>query len=378
MTANILFVGDIVNTLKTDSFIDSELVDKIKNQDYSICNFEAPIIEEDIKIQKAGPHIFQKKETIKILKKSGFDLLLLSNNHMYDYGDHGLKITIKEAKKNKLEFIGAGLTYKDAYKPIIKNINGLKIAFLNACEAQFGVLDGSEFNRVSGYAWINHSLIDKSILKLKGNVDKIIVCVHAGLEGYSIPLTQWKDRYKMLCDLGADCIIGSHPHIPQGFEIYNNKPIFYSLGNFYFDTESFVNSMDYSFSVILKISKNDIIFDLIFHYKKNGMVKSIKKKDFPINIQKLNDNLYNDKKIKKMYLDAYQNITKKYFASIYNAYLSNDSLTQLLKKTILKFLNIKKLNKKRELLLQHLIRNESYRWVTTSAIELLNKTKKAK
>ena len=376
MSVNIMFVGDIVNTTKSETFIHSDLVKIIKKQNFAVCNFEAPINENSKKIKKAGPNILQKKETIQILNKSGFNLLLLANNHIYDYGIEGLKNTLKEAKKSKLDIVGAGVCFEDAYKPIIKKINGLNIGIINACEAQFGVLDGHNLNQVSGYAWINHPLIDTSIINLKNKVDKIIVCVHAGLENYSIPLSQWKARYKNLCDLGADCIIGSHPHVPQGYEVYKNKPIFYSLGNFYFDTESFSNSMDHSYSVILKITKNDIRFELIFHYKKDGIVRIIEEKDFPIKIQELNEKLYNDNEIVKMYLNAYHNITKKYFASIYNYYLSNDSFLQLLKKTVLKFVCSKSFKLKRELLLQHLLRNESYRWVTITAIELLKRNKK--
>lgn len=375
MSTNILIVGDIVNTTKTDSFIDSKLEKVINDQDFSICNFEAPVEGKGLKFKKAGPNISQKKQTIEILKKSGFNLLLLANNHMYDYGSQGLRDTISLAKKHKLDFTGAGSSFKEAYTPFIKVFNGLKIGFVNASEAQFGVLDGNNLNQVSGYAWINHPLIDESIIKLKDKVDKIIVCVHAGLENYSIPLTQWKERYRNLCDLGADCIIGSHPHIPQGFEIYKKKPIFYSLGNFYFDTESFTNSPDYSFSVILKISKTEILFDLIYHYKQNGKVQLLTQKDVPFDIQDLNDQLENSIEIEKMYIDAYNNITKKYFAAIYNSYLLSDTLLQLIKKTVLKFIYFRKYRLKRELLLQHLVRNETYRWVTVTAIELLNRKK---
>ena len=115
---------------------------------------------------------------------------------------------------------------------------------------------------------------------------------------------------------------------------------------------------------------------MIFHYKKDGIVRIIEEKDFPIKIQELNEKLYNDNEIVKMYLNAYHNITKKYFASIYNYYLSNDSFLQLLKKTVLKFVCSKSFKLKRELLLQHLLCNESYRWVTITAIELLKRNKK--
>lgn len=377
MSANILIVGDIVNTTNKDSFIDSKLKKIITDQDFSICNFEAPVHGKGLKFEKAGPNISQKTQTLEILKESGFNLLLLANNHMYDFGQKGLLKTILMAREHELDVIGAGSSFDEAYKPLIKEFNGVRIGFVNASEAQFGVLDGNNLNQTSGYAWINHPLIDESIDKLKDEVDKVIVCVHAGLENYSIPLTQWKDRYKKLCDLGADCIIGSHPHVPQGFEMYKKKPIFYSLGNFYFDAESFSDSPDYSFSVILKISKTEILFDFIYHYKQNGKVRLLAQKDFPFDIRDLNDQLENSFEIEKMYVDAYNRITKRYFAAIYNSYLLSDTFLQLIKKTIFKFIYIRKYRLKRELLLQHLVRNETYRWVTVTAIELLNRKKES-
>ena len=143
MNTNLFICGDIVNKTKKESFIDVKLEKIINQQDYSICNFEAPIEGEELAYQKAGPSLSQKKETLEILKKTGFDLLLLANNHMYDYGHEGLIKTMFLAKKHNLETIGAGKNYEEAYKPLIKELNGLKIAFINASEAQFGVLDGT-------------------------------------------------------------------------------------------------------------------------------------------------------------------------------------------------------------------------------------------
>ena len=374
MSVNILIVGDIVNTKNKESFIDTDLQELIKSQDYSVCNFEAPVQNSGLKYPKAGPSIFQNKETIEILKKAGFDLLLLANNHMYDYGEIGLLDTIKLAKTFNLETVGAGENFKKAYKPLIKEINGLNICFINACEAQFGVLDDINLNQSSGYAWINHSIIDQLILEYKNKVDKIIICAHAGLENYSIPLIQWKKRYRDLCDLGADCIVASHPHVPQGYEVYNNKPIFFSLGNFYFDTESFKNTPDHSFSVILNITKDKISFKPVFHHKLNGKVMLTSKEKNNISFATLNPLIENENEIKKMYLEAYLKITKQMFMSIHNSYYA-DTLKTLLKKTILKIFTPNIIKIRKQFLLQHLNRNETYRWVTVTAIELLNRKK---
>lgn len=373
-SANILIVGDIVNTKNKESFIDSDLQKLIKSQDYCVCNFEAPVENLGLKYPKAGPSVFQNKETIKILKEAGFDLLLLANNHMYDYGETGLLDTIKLAKTFNFDIIGAGKNFKKAYKPLVKEINGLNICLINACEAQFGVLDDITLNQSSGYAWINHSIIDQLILEYKNKVDKIIICAHAGLENYPIPLIQWKKRYRDLCDLGADCVVASHPHVPQGYEVYKNKPIFFSLGNFYFDTESFKNSADYSFSVILNITKDKISFKPVFHHKSNDKVMLTSSEKNNISFEILNPLIENEYEIDKMYLDAYFKITKQMFKSIHNSYYA-DTLKTLIKKTIFKIFTPNKFKIKKQFLLQHLNRNETYRWVTITALEMLNRKK---
>src|SRR5699024_4860928 len=139
------------------------------------CNFEAPVESEGIPIIKSGPHHYQRKDTIKGLKKQGFDLLCLANNHMYDYGIKGLESTIDLANKSGLETIGAGFNFKEAYKPLIKKIKNIKLGFINACEAQFGVIDYSSDKKDAGYAWLNHSEIDNQILKLKESCDFVIL-----------------------------------------------------------------------------------------------------------------------------------------------------------------------------------------------------------
>ena len=370
MKAKIFISGDIVNTQNTIPFISNDLQKIIQEQDFSVCNFEAPIEGVGAKIIKAGPHLNQKSETIKLLETAGFNLLLLANNHIYDYGEEALVTTMQKASEANLHTIGAGLNKEDAYKPLIKEINGIKIGFINACEAQFGVLDGTNPKQGSGYAWINHQLINELIISTKKNVDKLILCVHAGLEDYPVPLYEWKERYKNLCDIGVDCIVGSHPHTPQGYEIYKNKPIFYSLGNFYFDTASFESLPDYSYSLILEITKEEINFKTIFHHKENGIVRLTKNKEESFDLDILNSQILDDKILDEVYLDAYEKITGNYFASVFNSLQFAGSFIQFIKHFIKIFFFSKKIRKRREVLLFHLIRNETYRWITQRAIAL--------
>lgn len=375
--AKIFICGDIANLVSNELvsnelFCDQEMQDLIKGAEYSICNFEAPVETTANPALKAGPNIQQRKETIKLLKQQGFDLLLLANNHIYDYGIKGLKKTLYEAQKQSIDTLGANVTINLTYKPLIKNINGIRFGFINACEAQFGQFVSSK-SEEGGYAWINHTLIDDAVMKLKKEVDFIIFLAHAGLENYDVPLYEWRDRYKRLCDLGVDCLVASHTHVPQGFEEYNNKYIFYSLGNFYFPYLNTVDKDEYGFSVMLNFDLGQKPnYEIIFHVRQKAMVKKISQIDSPISIKELNNKLSEDvysSYIRKVYQQAFNHICYRYYLNAFNVVEKQDSIVVKAKKIIKQVFFPHRNQLERELLLLHLIRNETYRYIIQRALE---------
>lgn len=357
-------------------FCSKELTKVISDVDYAICNFEAPIGEFGEAQPKAGIHHFQKKFTIEGLKKQGFNLLCLANNHIMDFGISGLTATINEAKRLGLDIIGAGENSDNAYKPLIKVINQVKIGFINACEAQFGVIDSYSDKSQPGYAWINSTLIDKQIIKLKKDCDFVILLCHAGLEHYPIPQKEWRLRYKHFCDLGTDVVIGSHPHVPQGYEVYNDSLIFYSLGNFYFDSVNYQNKEDQSYSVVLSLEKNQRIkWELIHHHKHDGYVQ-ISSPEKHIDINLLNECLGDDfeKLWAEMSLKAYNEIVRNELIYSLLPFPYDGNLKSSLRKILYTILGKRKKIDK-DLLTQHLLRNEAYYYAARHALELKAKQK---
>jgi poly-gamma-glutamate capsule biosynthesis protein CapA/YwtB (metallophosphatase superfamily) len=77
-----------------------------------------------------------------------------------------------------------------------------------------------------GCSWINHHRFNSIIKEAKTKVDYLIAITHAGLEMVDLPLPEWRDIYREMINMGCDAIVGGHPHVPQGYEIYNGKPIF--------------------------------------------------------------------------------------------------------------------------------------------------------
>src|SRR5690554_2446403 len=371
--AKVFVGGDVVNYHQEDGkVIDKDLEAIIQGAGLSVCNFEAPVAGSGKPILKSGPHHCQLPNTVDGLKEQGFDVLLLANNHIMDYGPEGLRATIERAKFANIETLGAGLCSQAAYQPLIKDVEGLKVGMLNACEAQFGVLDYFQPESEAGYAWINHRYIDEQVLKLKQTCDYVIVFSHAGLEHYHIPQKEWRARYKHLCNLGADAVIGSHPHVPQGYERHKESVIFYSLGNFYFDSKNYIHKKDSTYSVVLRFGKKgkSVDFDVVHHYKDGGKTKLAPAVE-RVNLEELNEMLAPAKYQKlhdEMSSSSYNKIIKNFRVSVASGWYTGDfsqSLKSLIKKHLL---NRKAADK--ETLQLHLLRNEAYYFAARHALEL--------
>ena len=141
MSLKLFACGDIVNSKSEKDFCDENLKNIIENSDISICNYEASIYTKNMQpIPKAGPHVYQAKESIEYLKQSGFNIVSMANNHIYDYGQSALENTINELNKNGIDYIGAGLDFDSAYVTKTIEKNGIKVGLLAGCENEFGCL----------------------------------------------------------------------------------------------------------------------------------------------------------------------------------------------------------------------------------------------
>jgi len=369
-------MGDFLTTKNYNNCIFSnKLLNIIKRHDIKFCNYEAPVIQNKTPISKAGPHLEQKEKSIKQLLDAGFNIVSLANNHIWDYGDAGLKNTINLLNSNNILHVGAGQNFRKAYMLKTKEIKGFKVGFLAFCESEFGAYTNKESQKY-GYAWINHDLVDEIIKKNRSKVDILILSSHAGVEEMPLPLPEWRSRYKELCDLGVDIIIGHHPHVPQGWEEYKNSLIFYSLGNSFFDYGSTEFPFKHSYSISITFENKDIksysIYPIFNTGKKLRLYENKEYKDY---LNELSYFLTDDNKyiflIKSQVLYLFETRYNNYF---YNYTLSlnrKNSILSNLKRLLVKL--FKKDNKKsRELLLYHLYKIESHRWTIERALYLKN------
>jgi poly-gamma-glutamate synthesis protein (capsule biosynthesis protein) len=285
--------------------VSNELQQLFDFSDYNVCNFEAPVNSNGKKILKSGPNLCQPVESVELLKKMNFNIFLMANNHMLDYDISGADATLKAL--SDCICIGYG-TGSDAYKFASIVINNKKIGLLSIVQKEFGVVDYYE-NTKKGTAWINSDIIPKLIIDTKKDHDFILVFPHAGLEEIDAPLPQWRKKYKSLIDYGADVVIASHPHVPQGWEEYMGKPIFYSLGNFCFDIEG--NSEYWNTSLCVKLTVSDKINYQVYSlsYKDHVLAIDNSKKK---HIEYLNNLLTNNTLYTQYINDSCRRLYKSY------------------------------------------------------------------
>lgn len=151
----------------------------------------------------------------------------VANNHILDYGVKGLDSTIMELKKSGIDYFGLN---QAGYNPRIIEFNNIKIAFISAiCETTSPIYVYNDINYLSD---LNTEDIIHKIKKIREHVNRVVVCIHWGVEESSYPSTKDILTARRLIDGGADIVIGTHAHAPQAIEKYKNGIIAYNLGNF--------------------------------------------------------------------------------------------------------------------------------------------------
>ena len=236
----------------------TEVFDFLKGADILFGNLEHPITDRQKSLDKEHKYILKSgSEAIQGIHYAGFNILSLANNHIMDYYAEGLDDTIRILDDNKISYTGAEKDLIDARKPAIIEKKGVKVAFLaytDFAEIKYQgnppLCFAADIGK-PGVAPLRPEFILEDIQEIREKADILIISLHWGKEDTFQISEQQKELARKLCDTGADIILGHHPHWFQGIEIYNGKPIVYSLGNFIFDQpgqeskESFILDFTY-------------------------------------------------------------------------------------------------------------------------------------
>ncbi|CAN1522613.1 Capsule synthesis protein, CapA [Sphingomonadaceae bacterium] len=247
--------GDLLCTPGLDGAKDrlfQSVDDLIFGVDISYANLESTLTTEEVEptefTAESTPKINltpSQYETVISHKNRRFDVVHLANNHILDCGEEGILTTLARLDRDGIAQVGVNRTEDDARKPRITEIAGLKVGWIaHTFSVNFKPFPEDK-------PWIVNmtpfhlepepdiSLIERQIQACRDeDCEIVVVALHWGLEFELYPHPQqvrWAHRF---AELGADLVIGHHPHVPQPVEIYRPAsdpdravPILYSLGN---------------------------------------------------------------------------------------------------------------------------------------------------
>lgn len=190
-----------------------------RNADIVSVNAEGPFADFRRETSKEIAFRFDP-DLIPTLKEFGITLYSQANNHSLDMGAQGFDESIRNLQTHGLDVYGHQAKESREDSTLIKIVRDKSFAFVGFDDT---------FPRV------NRDQAVEIIKDLEDEVDYTVVNMHWGQEYKALSNTTQQSLAHALIDAGADVIIGHHPHWVQEIELYKNRPIFYSLGNFVFD-----------------------------------------------------------------------------------------------------------------------------------------------
>ncbi|MFP4434642.1 MAG: CapA family protein [Phycisphaerae bacterium] len=204
----------------------------IAQADLSIVNLECPLGGET-PIVKDGPNFRCEPSCASALTRAGFHVATLANNHIYDQGADGLSATLQVCREAGLMTVGAGADIESAMEPLFVDVQGIRLGVLSLSE----VTTIDRHNGGAGPIFDVH--VPDRCRQAKRHCDQLLVIVHGGKEYAPVPPPYWIQQVFAVAQVGADAIVGHHPHVPQGLTLVETRdgrsvPVVFSTGNFVF------------------------------------------------------------------------------------------------------------------------------------------------
>lgn len=243
--ADLLVAGDLLlsgailrqyerSNREITGLVQDKLLEVMQQADIFMVNHEFPFSERGEAMENKEYTFRAAPDNVGILKEMGIDIVSLANNHALDYGIDALLDTFDTLDEAGIPYVGAGNNLERAKQLEIIEVNGIKFGFLAASR----VIPVTNWNATDSRAGMlttyDPTALTEEIRKADPECDVLVVYVHWGLEYRELPEEYQTIMAKQYIDAGADVVIGSHPHVVQGFSYYKGRLIAYSLGNFVF------------------------------------------------------------------------------------------------------------------------------------------------
>lgn len=231
------YVLDNYNSSGINGVISEGLQSEMQKADLTMVNEEFPFSTGGTQAPDKQFTFRADPSYVKILQEMGIDVVTLANNHALDYGTEALSDTFKTLDDANIAYVGAGDRKERAVQPYVTKMGGKTFGILAASRV-IPVVSWNIDNQQPGLlCTYDSTALCEGIKRAKESCDYVVVYVHWGIERENIPQDYQRSLGKAYIDAGADMVIGSHPHVLQGIEYYNGKPIVYSLGNYIFNQD---------------------------------------------------------------------------------------------------------------------------------------------
>lgn len=250
-SVNLMFAGDLClaedgfvldyfdETGVLSDYISPLLLEKTNQADIFLINHEYVSSTKGEPLNGKYYTFRAKPERISILEAMGTDIVSLANNHIYDYGAEAFLDTMDILKTAGIPYVGGGSNYEEAAKPVYFTINGMKIGYVAASRAEKMRFTPEAGTDSPGIVRMYDLTNIKNIISgASAQCDYLIAYLHWGTEDSKYFESYQREIAEELFACGADIIIGGHPHVLQGMEYLEGKPVVYSLGDFWFNGET--------------------------------------------------------------------------------------------------------------------------------------------
>ena len=266
---SLVFTGDIgfdkymENKWEDENLLSEQVLDFFRSADHTVINVEGALME-NAKDDGSRGVLFHSMNpaAISLFRKIGADIWSIGNNHAKDAGVDGIRSTWSQAEKHGVRAMGVGVDLNQASQPVyLEEAGGIGMFCVTYHKTDYPATDTTP----GIFSWEEFDLIRQRIRQIKSKCRWCIVVAHGGEEFAPLPNPYTREIYLKYLSLGADIVVGHHPHVPQNYELFDNKAIFYSLGNFIFDTNYQRAHPNTELGVLLKLklTKEKMTFDAL-------------------------------------------------------------------------------------------------------------------
>ena len=228
------YFPELLDTMLTDK------KGKRADPDFIFANLEGPISDNPYRNPGTAMLFNFKPAVTDIIKKYGFNILSIANNHAFDMGVEGARQTREYLTDAYIHHVGHSkkLRQESVWVTTVKDTKIAFVAFNDTLKNH-----------------LNYEAAGEMIRDLEDEVDFTVVSIHWGTEYRTTPTDKQVEDAHAFVDAGADVILGHHPHVIESTEWYNGRPIYYSLGNFVFD-QYFQKNVQEGLGVVITLKKS--------------------------------------------------------------------------------------------------------------------------